>query len=185
MCKKIGLYIQSLSLLFLSVIVLTIDFTDGLWTTNNILPLLCGILLVIAGFSYVYFNYFAIKGTQQLSVKIIHIEDARHESLTFLATYIIPLTFIGFNSIRYIIVLVIMIIAMGVIFSREYLMYANPTLVLLGYKTYKGDLIFRDSEEPCSIYLISKDKLNVGDSIRYIELEDNIYYAFKQSRNHE
>uniref|UniRef100_UPI004026B9A3 anti-phage protein KwaA n=1 Tax=Candidatus Cryptobacteroides bacterium TaxID=3085639 RepID=UPI004026B9A3 len=185
MLRKIGLYIQSLSLLFIVLIVLTIGVpsSDGVSDETDIIgiivPIVCGIALFVGFVSFIDFFCFEIKGTRHLSVKIIKIEDIGYEPQTFISTYIIPLAFIGVNSVRNMIALLIMLIAIGVIFLKTNIFYANPTLSLLGYKLYKVSCHMRNGEDHTGVIIISRCILSVGDNIRYIELGEDVYYAYK------
>lgn len=128
MLRKIGLYFLSLWLLFLLIIIITADipvywgcdwefigFKYLLW--NNIVPIICILSLIIGGLSYYDFNY-QIQGTPELSFKITKIENIDYEHLTFLTTYIVPLVCFNFDSIRYEIVLAILLVVIGAIYVR-------------------------------------------------------------------
>lgn len=70
MLRKIGLYIQSLSLLFIVLIVLTIGVpsSDGVSDETDIIgiivPIVCGIALFVGFVSFIDFFCFEIKGTR-------------------------------------------------------------------------------------------------------------------------
>lgn len=182
MLRKIGLYIQSLSLLFVVMLVLTIGTTTSSNTTDIIgivIPIFCSVALLIGIGSFIDFTYFVIKGTQHLSVEIIKIEDMGYEPMTFISSYIIPLAFIGFNSIRSMIAFLIMLVAMGVVFLKTNMFYANPTLSLFGYKLYKTSCRMRNGEDLSDIIIISRCALSEGSRIRYIKLEKNVWFANK------
>lgn len=185
MLRKIGLYIQSLSLLFVVLIVLTIGTTVSSNASNKTdiigitIPIFCFVALLISIGSFIDFTYFVIKGTQHLSVEIVKIEDMGYEPMTFISSYIIPLAFIGFNSVRYMIALLIMLIAMGIVFIKTNMFYANPTLSLFGYKLYKTSCRMRNGEDLNDIIIISRCALSVGCGIRYIELGKNVWFANK------
>ena len=191
MIRKIGLYFLSLWLLFLLIIIITADVPICLgedWEfvglkyllLNNIVPIMCILSLIIGGISYYDFNH-QIKGTPELSFKITEFENIDYEHLTFLTTYIIPLVCFNFDSIRYEIVLAILLVVIGVIYIRTDLFYANPTLAILRFRIYKVSGSFRNNEMRSGIILICREKLNLNDRIKYIKIDERIYYAYKDN----
>jgi hypothetical protein len=190
MIRKIGFYFLSLWLLFISVIILTIKIpicceTDwvyvGTWNliSINIIPIICIISLIIGAISYYDFQY-TLQGTEELAFKITDIENINYEPLTFLSTYIIPLVCIDLENIRYLIILLILLIVIGIIYVKTDLFYANPTLAIFKFKLYKVTGNFRYTNEiRTNIILITKDRLTNNDKVKYIKLDDRIYYAKK------
>ncbi|WP_419870544.1 anti-phage protein KwaA [Chryseobacterium sp. CT-SW4] len=189
MYRKIGLFFLSLWLLFLMVIIITIDVPFYLkkdfefvgfkyLIINNIIPLFCLLALITGLISYLDFNY-QVKGTPQLSFKISKIENIDYEHLTFLTTYIIPLVCFQFENIRYLVVFTLILFIISIIYIRTDLFYANPTLAILQFRIYKVDGEFRNGEFRNSKILITKDKLTIDDRVKYFRLDERIYYAFK------
>jgi hypothetical protein len=190
MIRKIGLFFLSLWLLFILIIIITIDIPitfSGDWyfigfkylITHNIIPIICFLSIVIGTISYYDFK-FQTNGSPELSFKIDEIEKIDYEHLTFLTTYIIPLVCFQFERLRYMVSFVIILIAIGIIYIRTDLFYANPTLAILQFRIYKITGTFRKGGEiRKDRILISKDKLSKGDHVKYIKLDDRIYYACK------
>lgn len=189
MIRKIGLYFLSLWLLFLLIIIITIDipiYNGRDWVfigfeyllSHNIVPIICILSLVIGWFSYYDFNH-QIKGTPELSFEITEIENIDYEHLTFLTTYIVPLVCFNFDSVRYEIVLVILLIVIGTIYIRTDLFYANPTLAVLRFRIYKVSGKFRNGEIRKNRILICREKLCLNDRVKYIKIDERIYYAYK------
>ncbi len=189
MNRKIGLFFLSLWLLFLLIIIITIDiplcftgdceFVGCLFLLkNNIIPILCIIALSIGLLSFLDFR-FQMQGTPELSFKITESENIDYEHLTFLTTYIIPLVCFQFTNFRYILTFVIILFVIGLIYIRTDLFYANPTLAILGFRIYKVSGEFRNGEVRKERILISKNVLTVNDRIKYFKLDERIYYASK------
>ncbi|WP_370052359.1 anti-phage protein KwaA [Neptunomonas sp.] len=187
--KKIGLYIISISLLFLFVIILKVDipvcfgedckfigFSELF--SRNVIPLICLLLLFWSIFEYHKFK-FELQGATDIPFKITKIESVNYEHLTFLATYVIPLVSFDFDSERYLIVLGVLLIIMGVIYVKTDLFYANPSLALIGFHIYKVDGNFKNSVQRTGIIVISLSKLKDSDRVSYIKLDERIYYAAK------
>lgn len=193
MIRKIGLFFLSLWLLFVLIIIITAkvptcftgDCTFVGWSylfKNNLIPILCLLALLVGLISYLDFKY-QMKGTPELSFKVTEIENIDYEHLTFLTTYIIPLVCFQFENLRYIIVFIIVLFVIGSIYIRTDLFYANPTLAILKFRIYKVSGEFRNGEKRQNRILISKDKLTKDDRVKYLKLDDRIYYASKVGTN--
>ncbi len=188
MLRKIGLFFLSLWLLFLLLIIITADIPMcfsknsefvgfGYLISHNIIPLFCIISLIIGAFSY-YDFIFTTKGSPNLSFEIMEIENIDYEHLTFLTTYIFPLITFNFVSIRYQIVFFILLLVIGIIYIRTDLFYANPTLAILRFRIYKVNGLRKGNNHKNKI-LITSEKLSITDRVKYIKLDERIYYAVK------
>ncbi|MBB6114950.1 Ca2+/Na+ antiporter [Rahnella inusitata] len=185
--RKIDLYIVSLGLLFAFFIIITINvpicFSSQCefigWLNllkNNIVPLICFLFLLYGIYAYWSFKY-DTKQTTELPFQIKKIEGVNYEHLTFLATYVIPLITFDFEKSRYIIVLSMLLIVMCIIYIKTDLFYANPSLALLGFHIYKVDGEFINAEMREGIIIITRRRLNKNDRVRYIKLDERIYYS--------
>lgn len=190
MYRKIGLFFLSLWLFFILTIIITADvptcFSEqcefigfGTLFSNNVIPLICILCLLIGTYSYFDFS-FKLKDATQIPFKIKKIENIDYEHLTFLTTYIVPLVCFNFVDTRYQIVLIILLVVIGVIYIRTDLFYANPTLALLNYRIYGVDGEFKDGIRE-NIVLISRKTLKVNQRVDYIKLDNRIYYAKPKS----
>ena len=189
MIRKIGLFFLSLWLLFLLIIVITgqipicfsancefIGFSE--LAKNNLIPIFCVLALTIGLISFLDFR-FQMKGTPELSFKVTEIENIDYEHLTFLTTYIIPLVCFQFENLRYTIIFIVILFVIGLIYIRTDLFYANPTLAILGFRIYKISGEFRNGEIRSGKILITKNSLMIDDRIKYLKLDERIYYATK------
>lgn len=140
-------------------------------------------IALLIGFISFYDFRFQMKGTPELSVKIMEIENIDYEHLTFLTTYIIPLVCFQFENLRYILTFIIILFVIGLIYIRTDLFYANPTLAILGFRIYKISGEFRKGEIRTEKILITKNKLQLNDRIKYFKLDEQIYYASKINTN--
>ena len=168
--KKIGLYVISIALLFVFIFVLKVDVPicygkgcefigiSGL-LKRNVVPIICLVCLLWAFIEYKKFR-FDLQGSTNIPFKIKKIEGVNYEHLTFLATYVIPLVSFNFDSERYLILLAVLLVVMGVIYIKTDLFYANPSLALFGFHIYKVDGSFKNQEERDGIILISLSKLS-------------------------
>lgn len=184
--RKINLYILSLGLLFVFLIIITIKFPDKNfnikeiegWTTLlklNLVPIISAIMFIYSFFAYKKFE-FDLKGATDIPFEIKKIESINYEHLTFLATYIIPLISFDFESTRQMLVLGLLLIVMGIIYIKTDLFYANPSLALLGFYIYKANGGFKNGDRE-GIVIISREKIEFGQKVSYIKLDDRIYYT--------
>lgn len=190
MRRKIGLYFLSLWLLFILIFIITVKIPIYIkkdWAfiglenflKINTIPFLCLIAIIVGWISFSDFKH-KVKGSTELPFKVESIENIDYEHLTFLTTYIVPLVCFNFTSIRYLIVLLILLIIIGNIYIRTDLFYANPTLAILQFRIYKISGNFVKDGIRNNIILITRDKLQKDDLVIYIKLDNRIYYAKKQ-----
>ncbi len=184
--EKFELYILSLWLLFILIIIVTIDIPLCIGpkcefigmsslVRRNIVPLIAAIFVGLGVLYYLRFNY-SISGGQSIPVEVQSVTDINYEHLTFLTTYIVPLICFNLTSSRYLLVLAILILAIGIIYVKTDKFYANPTLAVLGFRLYSAEVI-RRTGEVVAVTLISKDQIYNGDRIRFLELDNRIYCA--------
>lgn len=189
MKRKIGLYFLSLWFLFALVIIITVKIPiylkddwvyigSGDLLSLNLIPIVCISALIIGGFAY-YDFWYRFQGTSELPFKITEIDNIDYEHLTFLTTYIVPLVCFNFDNKRYQIVLLILLIIIGVIYIRTDLFYANPTLAVLKFRIYKVSGSFARGVQRNNIILITRQQLKIEDKVKYIKLDNRIYYAKK------
>ncbi|HEA0810675.1 TPA: hypothetical protein RVC43_001750 [Escherichia coli] len=185
--RKINLYILSLSLLFFFFIVITIDipicFGDKCkfigfekLISNNVVAIICALLFLYSIVAYFKFKY-DIKQSTEIPFEVVKVESINYEHLTFLATYVIPLITFDFEKTKYIIVLAMLLVVMGIIYIKTDLFYANPSLALMGFHIYKLDGVFKGGEKRDGIIVITRKKIKMGDSVKYIKLDDRVYYS--------
>lgn|SRR5574340_473395 len=184
--EKYELYVLSLWLLFLLIIIVTIDIPVcfdrqcafiGLAELGklNVVPAIALIFVLIGVLYYFRFDY-KIAGSKSIPVTISSVEDINYEHLTFLTTYIIPLICFNLTSTRYLIALGLLLIVIGVIYVKTDKFYANPTLAILGFRLYSA-VVTRRTGQTVKVVLISKDRLQDGSQIQFLELDNRVYYA--------
>lgn len=179
---KIGLYIVSLVLLFVSIILKTFNyvsftFCDSSECVKNFLlhniPSLICLIFIGIGF-FVYKLYFKeLDGDFGHPKTIKTIENISNNHLSFLATYILPFVTFDFKDERNWIILIFLLIIIGIIYVKTNFFYTNPTLSLFGvyvyYITFDGD----DNK----IIAISRRKLKSSEIIKRRHIDENIYFV--------
>lgn len=188
--RKIDLYVLSLGLLFVFFFIISVKLPVGGFSLGdlgswvrllrvNILPLLSLFGLLYCVFAYLRFD-FELEGAVDIPFEISKLEDINYEHLTFLATYVVPLISFDFDNGRQVVVLVLLLMAMGVIYVKTNLFYANPSLALLGFHIYRASGNFKNGRRD-GVVLICRGGLVEGQRVSYIKLDDQIYYVRGQS----
>lgn len=176
---KIQMYLVSLCLLFVLIIPISFKIPDNIkdwieWCKINILTIICLFILGIIVLLIKQLEY-RWGGTKELPVTVTKVKCENFEYLTFLTTYIIPLVCIEMDNFRYIIVLFLLLIIIGIIFVKSDFYLGNPTLALLGYKLYTiqyiKDGITREK------LVITKDKIQEDDLVEFITFDKNTWYV--------
>lgn len=153
---KIELYFISLSLLFLLLIIKTIDIPIYIGPrmqfvgfkyllSNNIFTILFLILFLI---SLVMRKRFGknLEGTTLIPCRIFHVKNLNYNYLMFFSTYIIPLICFDTQDLRDCILLLILLSILFVLFIRTNVYYQNPTLALMGFNLYEADMIYKGNQ---------------------------------------
>ncbi|ACT47136.1 anti-phage protein KwaA [Methylotenera mobilis] len=184
--RKIDLYVLSLGLLFVFILIMTVQFPEGAvdlrhlsswwrFLSANIFPTIIFMCLCYAVFAFFRFD-FDLKGATDIPFEVTKVEGINYEHLTFLATYVIPLISFEFSSTRQLAVFALLLLVMGVIYIKTDLFYANPSLALLGFQIYRANGAFKIGNRE-NIILISKCKIVENQKLSYIKLDDRIYYV--------
>jgi hypothetical protein len=187
---KSGMYLLSLWLLFVLMFVnkVSIDIClDCPFASRtelveiaraNFLPIACIVMLLVSTGFYFVFTHL-IGGAKDGPYKVIEVEDKNAEHLVFLATYVIPLVGFGLESVRQMINLSITLTLLGAIYIRTNLFYANPTLSLLGFKIFVVKLERQGVSVPYPCVLISREEIELNDSVNVTLLDRRIFFAKK------
>lgn len=180
--RKYELYLISLSMLFLFVFFLTLPvcwsnecsfvgtselFSNHLFSIVNLVLFLYSLLLIFK------LNY-KLGANNHPPFTVKSISNDSYEHLIFLVTYIIPLVAFDFNSYKYQILFVTLLVVIGYMYAKTDMYFSNPSLAILGYSIYKIEAEFRGNEIK-SIIILSKDSIINGNQVSYIRITDNVY----------
>ena len=181
---KLSLYCISLWILMFMLIVLKLEIPEFCdkgrlqffleFVESNIFSLICFVIIVLGLMGYCYFKD-SLKNAKRLPVVIETCESVNYENLSFLATYVIPLVCFPLENEREMFVLFAVITIIGCIFVKTNLYYTNPSLVLLGFNVYS--IKCKDNKGFGTGIVIVKGRLSVNDSIKYMSISDNVYFA--------
>ena len=184
---KVKLYIISLWFLFFILLILKADIpicfkqnsefigVNELISSNKV-SLFALFMMILGAFYYFSFNRAFTKGATLLPKKIIAIKNLNSDTLSFLATYLIPLACYDMDKPRSFIVLMVLLLLIGWIYIKTNLFYTNPTLAVLGFKVY-----MIDTDGTKEMIVVIKETLKKGDYILPRQIDDKIYYSKKST----
>lgn len=128
--------------------------------------------MVLGIIFYKRFDYKFVQGATLLPSRVTEVENINFESVTFLATYIVPLACIDLDKDRSSLMLITILVLIGWIYIKTNLFYTNPTLAIWGYQIYKISTTNRSD-----IIVIIRGKIKVNDTITLKNIDDKIFLA--------
>ena len=174
---KVIFYFMSLWLLFLLASIITFKIEPDKSIKQNLQMNFFSLVLMglsVLSFSLNFVVKDKTKSAANPSYTVKKVENKNYEFLTFLTTYIIPLVFINFNNKNHIIVIILLLIFTGIVFTKMDLYLANPTLALF-YKLYEIQIETNSGDR--IITVISKDKLKESDEIEWIPFDERCWFV--------
>lgn len=183
---KIQMYIISLWLLFILIFIITVRELPECqpdmnwyvvlitWCKENWIAIICIIMVLVGFFLYKRLEH-RWNGTRNLPVQVITVENENYEYLTFLTTYIIPLVCINMEEIRYLLVLFLLLVVIGIIFVKSDFYLGNPMLALMNYRLYR--IQCKQGERLVEKRIITKDNVQVGDYIEAVPFDEKTWYV--------
>ena len=182
--EKLGMYILSLWFLFVMSLLVTVSWSLGenynfhdSW--DKWLRFILMSCLVWGGIYYARFSY-KLKGAYELPTKIIRSKNINSEHLIFLVTFMVPLMVTDFSKPQCGVIYLLLLILTGAVYLRGNLFYVNPTLAVLGYQI-QIVTINPYGKRMEGLIFMSREKISVGESIKYKKLNDQIFFAKKVS----
>nr|WP_319401752.1 anti-phage protein KwaA [uncultured Carboxylicivirga sp.] len=184
--KNLKLFIMSFWIFFVLLIIVTLKFPvclgadcqfigfKALFTVRNIVAFSSFICLLL-GLLFYYQFMKDLKGDLDIPVKIEKIENVNYEYFALLVT-IISLIAFDFTTIRGVILLITLLVILCAIFIKTELFYSNPSFALLGFHIYKADT---NNEALKNKIFITKDKIKLGDKVKYLKISDKVYFTKK------
>jgi hypothetical protein len=169
---KLGLFLSAYSPLFL---ILTIKNYPNV----DLIPL----FLFIVGYSSIVWGLilYDSKKTTKEFYKVLNVENKTHESLNYLAPYLVA--FLSFDLTKWqdITVFIIFLVIIFVVYLNSDLLYVNPILMFFKRKIYRVEVC--KSQIGCDktkreILLISKDfKIEEGRKIYASDIDRGVYWG--------
>lgn len=184
---KLELYIMSLMLLFLLLIIKSFTVPQNIlcwksWINENYLTILFILLFIVSVLCSIRF-FKSLDGTTDVPAEITEIKNGNFEYITFLMSYILPLICFDLSSFKDIIILLILLIILGIIFTKTNLYCLNPIIALAGIKIYIASYKYKGKEFD-DIYILSKENLHVGDQINKHTIDSSVVFCeIKKSKS--
>lgn len=187
--KQVKLYIMSLWILFVLVIVATLDIPiyfgenpvfvgwGNILTPNNSTAFICMILISLGLLFYYQFNRRLNGSPDGLPLQLIKLDNINYEYVSLFMTLISVIAF-DFKTIRGAILFALVILILGAIFIKTEIFYSNPSFALLGYYIYRVSTNHNEIIPDNSI-LISRGKLRVNERVDYLKISDSVFYCQK------
>ena len=156
--QKIRMYFSSLWLLFVFLFIRDIDFNYlqlgninfsqflqyNFWGDNLILYVWLSLALLSI------FNICLLRrewsGSLEMQMQISDVSSKNSDYVAFVSTCILPLLALDSSELNHLLLMVAIVIALGVVFIKNDMYYANPTLAIFGYRLYEATLTFEDDE---------------------------------------
>lgn len=156
--------------LFLSsYIPLWVIFAVVTWQEKRTLALSFGAVAVLSFIGAVlYLRLVQHLAGIDMSVGIIRRKDS--DTMSYIASYIIPFAATPFDKIDQIIALAIFLVVLCAVYINSSMIHVNPLLSLMGYNLYE----IEDAEGNL-YFLMSKRNLRRGEVVRGIDLANNIF----------
>ena len=92
------------------------------------------------------------------------------------------------TNIRHTIVFLILYVALGVLFVKSNLFYNNPTLALLGFRIYKGDLVKKIENNDViinDVIFVANGKVKEDSNHDYLKVSETVYYLNGETNDNE
>ena len=183
MKQKLEFYILSIFLLFLLIFINKVpyNFDRGshfigwyLLFSKHLIVIISLVFMVLGVYYYFKFRYKYVQGAASKVLKVNAVDNINFESVTFLATYIVPLACIDLDKDRSEFMLITILVLIGWIYIKTNLFYTNPTLAIWGYQIYKVS-----GSNLQNVTIIIRGKIIIDDTIYLKKIDDKIYLGTK------
>ncbi len=112
----------------------------------------------------------AVQNFQGVEVKVGIVQRRDSETMSYIASYVIPFAATAFDKSEQVVALCIFLLVLCVVYVNSSMIHINPLLSLMRYRLYE-----LEDDTGNSIFLISKRNLRRGVSLRAIDLANNIF----------
>lgn len=131
-------------------------------------------ILILIGILSIIILKFVLKQTQSNEghwEKITQINLRDGESMSYIATYLLPFLALDFETIENIIAIFLLFFMLAILYMNSNLIYTNPILNIFGYHIYEVQI-----DQGATIILLSKKKqIMMNERIYITQLDNNIY----------
>lgn len=159
-----------------------------LWTNTRLGWGIIGVSIIVELCVFGLFKWVCNQQSGEQAEVINTIEDKNFELISFVTSIFLPLISFQYNQLSHWIVTLIIVVLIGYIFCHFDGFYTNPTLAIFRYRLYNvslGNQRQGANQASRNIVIITRDKLDLGDRIRCVQLTDTVFFASIIKPNHE
>ena len=115
---------------------------------------------------------------------LINIEKLSDSGVTFFMTYVLPMAMDDLNTIRGIIVFIILITMLFALMWKTNLYYQNPVLTILGYEvfSFRFETTQLDRYKNKECIGITRGNIEIGYTIKRKKISDNVFLVYENRR---
>lgn len=117
-----------------------------------------------------YFFQFA-RRLAPIQERIVGLHTRDGETMSYIASYIIPFVAIPFGGWQQALALLIFVLVLGIVYVNSNMIHINPMLNLMGYHLY--EITVEHSGEPYS--LITRRRIERGETLRLVDIGSGIF----------
>lgn len=135
------LFISSYAPLYVLVAISNYDFAltpfvyfKDVWISGNQLIFWVTIIVLLL-LSFLAIGYFKWSDLND-SIKLEGLKPMNESILSYLITYVVPLTAMDVSSVNSLLVNVVLFLVIGIVYVNSNLVYLNILLILMGYRVY-------------------------------------------------
>jgi len=177
--NTLRLFLSEYTLLFIIVMITYSKyfFTFYIIINSISIPLLLipyivlSALLIVSNYGYYYLLTTEEDKESTRTYQVAEVKDQSSTYVNIIMTYVLGLLLIFPATLISLIVFIIVLFFIFQLFNNSEILFFNPILYLMNYKTYK----IKVKEHNKSIYIIYKQKIQEGDYIRVRHLYEKIY----------
>lgn len=177
MIMRVLMFISSYFPLYVMVIILHFSEIEKGWIDANILVIVFTIVIAILILLSVLTLIILKIGNGTKEKVIRNLESSEDLVLSYIMTYIIPLTTNGANSIETYLGNIFLFLLIGYIYLKLNLIYLNPLWTMFGY------IIYRDANKEFIITNISRETLKYAVKLKGYYISNTIFIAHKKDNS--
>lgn len=162
--NELGVMYTKCEFIYCNAWILLVEIFSALWLIFSMFIL----------FEFKCFLKYDITG----GFEIISVVEDKEAGLNFFLTLIVPLLLEDLNIWQNAMALLFIVICIYNLLTKTDLYYANPVLVILGFKCYKFE--FKENDDFAGKYYgISRTEVNENSHIKYKIIDGNVLYLDK------
>ena len=146
-----------------------------------VLEVLCFLWIIYSIYSVRYFEKSHRSNFVSVGESLVNIEKIQDSGVTFFMTYVLPMAMDDLDTLRGLIVLVILMAMLFALMWKTNLYYQNPVLTILGYEifSFKFDTTQLAEYKEKECIGITRGKVEEGNNIKRQIISDNVFLIYE------